>query len=137
MRKHPALLEEAGIDAMRYNELQWICRQYPGYVRKIRRVRAGIVDRPPGRAGRWKRPDPTGNAAVNIAGEVAWMEARVKMIDACARKVAPAAVAKAIVKSVTERGASYETLRPPCGRRQFFDLRLWFYRYLDEALKGL
>ena len=44
------------------------------------------------------------------------------------------AVARAVLKSVTE-GISYETLMPPCGRRQFFECRLWFFVFLDDVLR--
>ena len=135
MRKHPDRLASMGITPERYRELQDMCRQYPEHVRKIRRVRAGIVDRPTRKGGGWKRPDPTGNAAVNIAVEVEWMEARVKMIDNCVKLAAPAAIAKAILKNVTEDW-SYEYLKPPCGKNQFYDYRHWFYVLLDRAMKS-
>ena len=135
MKKHPDRLASLGITPERYGELQDMCRQYPEHVRKIRRVRAGIVDRPSRKGGAWKRPDPTGNTAVNIAVEVEWMEARVRMIDNCAKLAAPAAIAMAILKNVTE-GRSYEHLRPPCGKNQFYDFRLWFYVLLDRAMKS-
>ena len=135
MRKHPDRLASMGITPERYRELQDMCRQYPDHVRRIRRVRAGIVDRPTRKGGGWKRPDPTGNAAVNIAVEVEWMEARVKMIDNCVKLAAPAAIAKAVLKSVTE-GRRYEDLSPPCGMNQFYDARLWFYVILDRSMKS-
>ena len=137
MRRHPKALEEAGISQERYLELMWICRQYPGYVRRIRRVRAGIVDRPGRKSGAWKRPDPTGNAAASIADACAWMDARVKLIDDCARRAAPEAVAEGIVESVT-LGRAYDRLRHrvPCGKNQFYDYRLGFFILLDDAMKN-
>ena len=135
MRKHPDRLAGMGITPARYGELQDMCRQYPDHVRQIRRIRAGIVDRPARRGGGWKKPDPTGNAAVNIAVEVEWLEGRVKMIDNCIKLAAPATIAKAILKNVTE-GKSYEYLRPPCGQNQFYEARLWFYVLLDRAMKS-
>lgn len=135
MRKHPARLESAGISPARYRELQNMCRQYPEYARRIRQVRAGIVDKPRRKGGGWQQPDPTGNAAAGIADEVGWMEARVKLIDACARRAASAAIAKAIVKSVTE-GKRYDELRPPCGFNQFYDAKLTFYIILDLEARG-
>lgn len=134
MRKHPSRLADAGISPARYQELQNVCRQYPEYVRHMRRVRAGIVDRPSGRSGKWRRPDPTGNAAAANADALAWESRRINLIESCAARCAPDAVARAVLKSVTE-GISYETLMPPCGRRQFFECRLWFFVFLDDVLR--
>ncbi len=135
MRKHPARLTDAGISPARYQEIQAVCRQYPYYVRHIRRVRAGIVDRPAVRSGKWRRPDPTGNAAAANADALAWECARVKLIEDAADRCAPKPVARAVLKSVTE-GRTFENLRPPCGRNMFFECRLWFFVLLDEALKS-
>ena len=141
MRKHPVRLENAGISPARYRELKDMCQQYPEYMAKIRRVRAGIVDKPRRKAGAWTQPDPTGNAAASIADEVAWMEARVKLIDMCARRAAPPAVARAIIKSATE-GWSYDRLRqskayrPPCGFNQFYEAKLTFYIILDMEARS-
>jgi len=133
MRRHPSRLIDAGITPERYWELQAVCRQYPGYVQKVRRARAGIVDRPRRRSGKWRRPDPTGNEAAWVADLCAWADRRIRLIEACAEGVGPAPVARAILKSVTE-GRTYEQLQPPCGRNQFFDARLAFYVRLNEAL---
>lgn len=135
MRKHPKRLISAGITPARYQELQAICRQYPAYKRDIRRAHAGIVDRPVRRSGAWKRPDPTGNVAAALADNLSWINARVRLIEHCAERSAPHSVARAILKSVTE-GRSYDLLCPPCGKRQFFEHRLWFFVLLDEALRG-
>lgn len=136
MSTHPEWLTQAGITPARYAELKSICRQYPEYVRALRRRRAGIVDRPKQRPGPWKRPDPTGNAAASIADDTAWLDARIRLIERCARKCAPPGVARAVLKSVT-REATYEALSPPCGRRQFYSYRMWFYVLLDEEIRGL
>ena len=119
---------------MRYAELQKVCRQYPEYQRAIRRRRAGIVDKPARRAGRWKRPDPTGDAAAGIADDIAWMEKRVKAIERCARRCAEPAVASAVLRSVT-REMSYEAVSPPCGRSQFYRARMWFFAMLDGEMR--
>ena len=135
MRKHPKRLSEAGITRERLQELQAVCRQYPAYMRHIRAVRAGIVDKPPRRSGKWRLPDPTGNAGAANADALAWECARVKLIESCAARSAPDVVAKAVLKSVTT-GVSFEILRPPCGINQFYEARLWFFMLLDDALKN-
>lgn len=133
MRTHPARLSEAGISPARYAELRAICRQYGEARRQLALARAGVVDRPARRSGKWRRPDPTGNAAIAIADHPA--QRRVAVIERCAHRVAEPTVAGAILKSVSE-GIPYGKLyrRPPIGERQFNVLRLLFYIELDREL---
>ncbi len=133
MRKHPKRLSEAGIGPARLSELKSVCRQYRSMKRTLENARHGIIDRRSGRTGIWHKPDPTGNAAINIA---AMPEARrVRLIEQSADAVAEPVVAEAILKSVTE-GIPYEHLwtRPPCGRRQFYVLCQLFYIELDVRM---
>lgn len=132
MRKHPKRLSEAGISPARLGEMKNICRQYRAMKRTLEYARHGIVDRRRS-VGAWRRPDPTGNAAVNLA---AMPEARrVRLIEQSADAVAEPVVAAAILKSVTE-DVKYEKLspRPPCGRNQFYVLCLLFYIEMDARL---
>ena len=132
MRKHPKRLSEAGISAARLAEMKNICRQYRQMRRTLEYARQGIVDRcrP---SGAWHRPDPTGNAAINIAAMPE--QRRVRLIEQSAAAVAEPVVAAAILKSVTE-DVPYEKLRsrPPCGRNQFYVLVLLFFIELDARL---
>ena len=133
MRKHPKRLSDAGIGPWRYTELQAICRQYREHKRALAWARAGIVDRPRRRSGAWHKPDPTGNAAVNIA---AMREQKVvRLVEQSAATVAEPAIAKAILKNVAD-GVPYNRMRerPPCGRNQFYILCLLFYIELDARL---
>lgn len=132
MREYPKRLEAAGIDKLRLFELSYICKQYRANKRKIDRARAGIVDRRKG-SGAWRLPDPTGNAAVNIA---AMPEARrVRIIEQAANEVAPPSIAEAIITSACD-GVPYEKMRkrPPCGRNQFYTMRMDFFIRLDAIL---
>lgn len=132
MREYPKRLEAADIDKLRLYELSYICKQYRANKRKIERARAGIVDRRNG-SGAWHLPDPTGNAAVNIA---AMPEARrVRMIEQAANEVAPPSIAEAIITSACD-GIPYERMRnrPPCGRNQFYTMRMDFFIRLDAIL---
>ena len=132
MREYPKRLEAADIDKLRLYELSYICKQYRANKRKIERARAGIVDRRNG-SGAWHLPDPTGNAAVNIA---AMPEARrVRMIEQAANEVAPPSIAEAIIVSACD-GVPYEKMRkrPPCGRNQFYTMRMDFFIRLDAIL---
>lgn len=131
MRTHPARLSNAGITPARYEELRAICRQYRWMKRAMDRARAGIVDRPEGKSGAWHRPDPTGSAAISLAGHP--YAKRMKQIEESAAKVAEPVVAAALLRNVTE-GWSYEHLRPPCGEKQFYVIRQLFYIELDRRL---
>lgn len=133
MRKHPARLAAAGITPWRYAELRAICRQYREHKRALERARLGIVDRPRRRAGAWRLPDPTGNAAIRIADMRE--QKTVRLIEQSADAVAEPIVAEAIIRNVTE-GVPYEHMhkRPPCGRNQFYVLCLLFYIELDARM---
>ena len=131
MRQHPAMLRKAGISPARYKELKGICQQYPEHIRELRRLRAGIVDRPNRRLGYWHAPDPTGNAAQALADSP--LARRVQLIEQCAASVAEPVVARAILRAVTE-GTHYARLDPPIGERQFNKTRMLFYIELDRRL---
>lgn len=133
MRKHPARLAAAGISPARYDELRAICRQYREMKHRLAMAHAGIVDRPERRSGTWKRPDPTGNAAMALADHPD--ARRVKLIEQCAAAVAEPVIARAILRSVSE-GLDYATLSPPIGQRQFYILRQLFYIRLDCELSA-
>lgn len=133
MRTHPTRLSDAGITPWRYAELRAICRQYRECRRALDRARAGIVDAPGHRSGAWRRPDPTGNAAIRLAG---MREQRVvKAVEQSAAAVAEPAVAEAILRYVAD-GVPYDRMRkpPPCGRNQFYVLILLFFIDLDARL---
>ena len=133
MRKHPARLSAAGISPARYDELRAVCRQYRECKRRLAMVHAGIVDRPERRSGAWKKPDPTGNAAMALADHPD--ARRVKLIEQCADAVAEPVIAAALLKYVTEgRAWEYQSPRPPIGRTQFYILALLFYIEMDRRL---
>ena len=133
MRKHPARLSAAGISPARYDELRAICRQYRECKRRLAMAHAGIVDRPERRSGAWRKPDPTGNAAMALADHPD--ARRVKLIEQCADAVAEPVIAAALLKYVTEgRAWEYQSPRPPIGRNQFYILALLLYIELDRTL---
>ena len=132
MRRHSKRLSEAGISPARLGEMKNICRQYRAMKRTLEYARQGIVDRRRSR-GVWHRPDPTGNAAINIAAMPE--QRRVRLIEQSAAAVAEPVVAAAILKSVSE-DVPYDKLwnRPPCGRRQFYVLVQLFFVEMDARL---
>jgi len=122
---------EAGITVERLRELKSYCLQYPDYKRQIANARAGLLDHPARQSGAWRRPDPTGNAAIAIAGHPA--QRRAAIIENCVNHVAEPTVAAALLKNVTE-DVDYYKLRPPCGPNQFYVTRQLFFIRLDEML---
>lgn len=127
MKRHPRMLAEAGISPARYAELRDICRQYREMRRAVERARRGDF----GRFELCMRRDPTGNTA---AWTASMPEARrLRIIDQCAADAGGKVVGRAILRSVTE-GMDYEHLRPPCGMRQFYQMRLAFYVAMDRRL---
>ena len=132
MGRHPRTLRAAGISAARYQELRAICQQYDAYRRRDALARAGIEDRPEGR-GAWSPNDPTGNAAARLADGIA--ARRVKAIDAAASKCG-AVMGGYVLRSVT-CGGDFKQIAPPCGRRQFYRMRLAFFVALDERLNEM
>ena len=131
MRTFPRRLRAAGITPNRYRELQAVCRDYPEYKRRLRRARAGIVDRPERTSGAYRRPDPTAAEAVFLASHPA--ARRVQVIETCAYQAAEPCVARALLRSVSE-GLTWEQLSPPIGRNQFYQARMAFFIALDAAL---
>lgn len=128
-RKHPACLAAAGIDEARYGELRNLCHQYPRDKRRLRDVRAGIVDRAGGGCAAWKPPDPTGNRAARVADETRWLSRRVALIEESAGEVCQgygAALRRALIRRVST-GATWEAIQPPMGKNQFYILALQFY----------
>lgn len=133
MHTHPKRLANAGISPARYDELRAIARQYRECKRRVAQARAGIVDRPERRSGAWRKPDPTGNAAMLLADNPD--ARRVKLIESCVDAVAEPAVAGPLLRYVTT-GLAYNYMdpRPPVGRNQFYILALLFYIELDRAI---
>lgn len=131
MRKHPSRLLEAGISPARYDELRAVCRQYPEYRRQLERARAGIVDRPRRRSGAWRKPDPTGNTAIQLASLP--FVRRMRAIEQSANAVAVPNIAEALIKNACESMPYYQ-LRPAIGERQFYVLRQLFFIELDSRI---
>ena len=95
---------------------------------------AGIVDRPERQSGAWKKPDPTGNAAMALADHPD--AKRVKLIEQCVAAVAEPVVARGLLLYVTKgRAWEYQSPRPPIGRNQFYVTAQLFYIELDRCLE--
>ena len=117
MKQHPRALARAEITPARYGELKKICRQY-------REMRLAVM-----LAKRY------GHHRALKGGDAADMpEARrVEIIEKAAEAAGGKTIGDAILKSVTE-GKRFYKLEPPCGERQFNELRLRFFVELDRGL---
>lgn len=94
------------------------------------KLRRGEIDRKEGGNQAWRKPDPTGNAAVGIA--VKSNAAKIRAIEESARAAAPGYY-EPMLKCVT-RGETWEKLGPPCGRAQFYAARRLFYIELHARI---
>lgn len=136
MRTWRLRLEDYGISDLRYDELRALCRRYDELRELERRYRLG--DRGGKRTGNgaWKgRPDPTAAEALRRASSpYKW---QIDAIEAAADNACGSMgtdVRRAIMRNVAD-GVPYERLGcVPCGRRQFYELRLLFFVYLDREL---
>lgn len=107
MKKHPKVLSNAGISPARYAELRSICRQY-------REMKKDII------VG-W----PDGNTMAEAR--------RIRAIEMAAKKAGGNEIGAALLKNVTE-GKRYAELMPPCGERQFYEMRTALFLKLDDIL---
>ena len=122
--------KDMGIDKNRYLELKYIARQYDAMIREEAKLRRGEVDRPEGGNQAWRKPDPTGNAAMLVAMKSNMP--RIRAIEEAAR-AAGAEIYSWLMRCVT-RGETYEQLGPPCGQAQFYRARRRFYIELDRRI---
>ena len=120
MKQHPRALARAEITPARYGELKKICRQY----REMRL--AVMLAKRYGHHRALKNGDAVDEADMPEAH-------RVEIIEKAAEAAGGKAIGEAILKSVTE-GKRFYKLEPPCGERQFNELRLQFFVEMDRGL---
>lgn len=130
MTERTAWLEKRGITKARYMELKGIAGQYDWMKAQEKKLRAGIVDRREGGNSTWQKKDPTGNAAMMMISKS--YAPRIKAIEEAA-KAADGFLWKYLLRCVA-RGESWETMQPPCGRRQFYARRRMFFAELDKRV---
>ena len=131
-RERTKRYEEMGIPEYRYHELKNIALQYDTMVEAEKKLRRGEVDRAGKGNAAWKKPDPTGNAAIGIV--VRSKAEKIRAIEEAA-KVAGPGMYRFIMRNVT-KGERYDmmTPKPPCGRGQFYNARRLFFVELDRRL---
>lgn len=125
--------EQYGISKYRFLELKSIALQYDQMVAEEKKLRRGEIDRKPGGNRAWRKPDPTGNAAIGIA--LRSNAHRIRAIEECARIAAPGFAAQ--LMECVARGVPYERISPtpPCGRAQFYAARRLFFCELDRRIE--
>lgn len=133
MRDYVINLSGYGISRERVRELMWACRRYDECRRKAAAIRRGEpVDAPRSRRGNtaWRKPDPTGEAAVRLAGDR--YARRVKIIEDSAKAADPS-LWRYLISNVC-RGVAFQYLNAPCSRPYFTGAKRRFFAELDERL---
>lgn len=121
---------DAGISKYRFFELKNIALQYDEMIKAEKKLRRGEVDRVESGNQTWKRPDPTGNAAINIA--IKSNAPKIRAIEESVQAAGPE-IYTWLLRHVT-RGETYEQLNPPCGRAQFYRAHQRFFMELDRRV---
>lgn len=123
-----AWYEKHGISRERYYELVYICSQYDEYRREDLRFRRGEIDCKARGNSSYAPSDPTGNTASSWADNRA---GKKKAAIEAAAKVSCGELAKFMLAHVA-KGKPVETLHPPCGEKEFYNMRRMFFAALHE-----
>jgi len=122
MRNYSLKLDEYNIDKQLYHELRYRCLRYPQMIDELAEIREGFnAVGEPVPVERHAPGDPTAKRALKA----------LKLADAV-HEIEQAAVAADphlypyILANVTQK-ATFGDMRPPCGRRQFFEARRKFF----------
>ena len=122
MRNYNLKLDEYNIDRALYHELRYRCLRYPQMVAELEEIRGGFnAVGEPVPVEQHALGDPTSKRAIKalkLADDVREIEQAAAEADT---QLYPF-----IMANVTQK-ATFEDLRPPCGRRQFFEARRKFY----------
>ncbi len=126
IRKRDIKLSDLNISNAKYNELKYFCLQYDEKKQEIQNnygIRASARD---GMTRSNTFGSPTEQAAIRNV----MLEQDLEMIEQAAME-ADADVYKWLLKSVTQ-GISYEWMDVPMGRRQFYEVRRYFFYLLAQ-----
>ena len=132
MRNYALKLDDYNIDKRLYHELRYRCLRYPQMIAELEEIREGFNSvQEPMPIEQHAPGDPTATRAIKALK----LAATVREIEKAAVDADPRLYAY-ILANVT-REATFEDLRPPCGRRQFFEARRRFYKNLADNVKIL
>ena len=131
MKRRPLNLTGLNISKEEYYELLWFCRQYPE-----KKLKAQLMIQT-GNQALSGMPHGTGTSDTVYSAAIS----REKLLQDC-ELIEQAAIAanstlyQAILRNVT-MGEPYERIGPPCGRRQFFEIRRIFFYLLYGRKNGI
>ena len=118
MRNYTLELRNAGISRERYMELKYQCLQYDQMKKRtqdMRKAANAIAEMDEEARKRFRRR----------------LLRRLELIEECAREVSPE-MAPWLLGCVTREKSEL----PPCGPRQYYEMRRRFYVLLDRKLQG-
>lgn len=113
------------ISKNKYQELKFFCMQYKEKKTELEDAYGLCAVAADGVPGGSKIGKPTENRAVRNAE----LEHEVKIIEESAERVSKT-LAPYILNNVTE-GIAYEYMNVPCGRKQFYEARRYFFYLLS------
>ena len=119
-------LSDYDISRAEYNELKYFCMQYGEKRRELEKgygVREVIADGMP-------KGNVLGNPTAQEAIKKATLQNDIDLIEKTVHEAAET-LYPWILKNVTE-GVPYEWLNVPCGRRQFYERRRYFFYLLAQ-----
>lgn len=121
-------LQKYGISKERYLELKYFCRQYHEFLDKIQYglIKSTINDGMP--KGGINTSSPVEQQAIDNNQLI---DAINLIDDTVNATVDDEKMRKCILQAVT-LGTSYERMKVPCGRRQFYELRRKFFYLLAQ-----
>ena len=122
MRNYSLKLDEYNIDRALYHELRYRCLRYPQMVAELEEIRGGVnAVQTPMPVEQHTAGDPTAKRAIKALK----LADNVREIERAAAEADPH-LYPYILANVTQK-ATFEDMKPPCGRRQFFEARRRFY----------
>lgn len=124
--KRTLRLKKYHIDDDYYQELFYFCKRYQSRLDEINSLRGLTAANMDGMPKGSMVASQTETKAIRIDK----LSKENELIEQAAIQADPY-IYQYIIKNVTE-GTSYEYLRAPCGRRQFYEKRRLFYKILSE-----
>lgn len=119
-------LERYDIDKYRYRELKYFCLQYDSKKERIRQLRIGLkaVNYTGG-----SKTNKITSSTENVALKIEELQKDIELIEQTAIE-ADSSIYQQIITNVTQN-IPYEYLDVPCGRRQFYQARWYFFFLLS------
>ena len=130
MNKRDLSLDKYGISKHRYRELYNFCLQYNDFIKAKQDCYSLPAVMPDGMPKRTDKTDPTATKAERALK----LAADIELIEQTAIEAA-GDLYPWLMKAVTSEGLQWRDLSPPCGVRQFREIRRKYY-FLLNLKKG-